>query len=67
MTSIISAEYLPFVIPLLAIQVLLAIISVVDILRQKKFRLGNKWIWLVVACLFNIIGPVLYFTIGKER
>lgn len=63
----IPSEYLPFLIPLIVIQVLLAIISVIDICRQKQFKVGNRWLWILISCLINIIGPVLYFSVGREN
>lgn len=63
----IPSEYLPFLIPLIVIQVLLAVISVIDICRQKQFKVGNRWLWILISCLINIIGPVLYFSVGREN
>lgn len=63
----IPSEYLPFLIPLVVIQVLLAVISVIDICRQKQFKVGNRWLWILISCLINIIGPVLYFSVGREN
>lgn len=63
----IPSEYLPFIIPLILIQVVLAVVSVIDIFRQKQFKIGNRWLWVIVACFVNIIGPILYFSIGREN
>ena len=58
-------EYLPFLIPLLVIQVALMAASVVHILKNRKFRFGNTTMWILIAVFINIVGPILYFTIGK--
>lgn len=58
-------EYLPFLIPLLVIQVALMVASLVHILKNRKFRFGNITAWILIVVLINIIGPILYFTIGK--
>lgn len=58
-------QYLPFLIPLLVLQVGLMIATVVHILTHKSYRIGNRVIWLIIGAFVSIIGPVLYFTIGK--
>lgn len=58
-------QYLPFLIPLLVLQIGLMIATVVHVLTHNSYRIGNRAIWLVVGIVISIIGPVLYFTIGK--
>ncbi|OTP12603.1 hypothetical protein A5844_000836 [Enterococcus sp. 10A9_DIV0425] len=59
-------EYLPFLIPLIIIQFVLMIAAVIHIIRHDKFRFGNKALWIIISVFLNIIGPVLYFTIGRS-
>mgnify|MGYP000882733414 CR=1 FL=1 len=58
--------YLPFIIPLLLIQLALMGAAIYSILHQRHFRTGNKALWIAVSILVNIIGPVLYFTLGRD-
>ena len=58
-------QFLPFLIPLAAIQFGLMIASLVHILRHNTYRVGNRVLWIVVCILVNTIGPVLYFAIGR--
>lgn len=58
-------EYLPFLIPVVIIQLALALTAVVHILKHKKFKFGNTVLWVLVALFIQLIGPILYFTIGK--
>ena len=58
-------QYLPVLIPLILIWLILLIASLVHIFRHKTYRMGNRAVWVAVCVLINIIGPVLYFTIGK--
>lgn len=60
-------EYLPIIIPLIILQIGLAIYVVVDILRHDKFRIGSKPIWIIVSIVISILGPILYFVFGKEE
>ena len=58
-------EYLPFLIPLSIIQLGLMLASLIHVLRHKTYRIGNRPLWIVLCLLVSIIGPVLYFAIGK--
>lgn len=42
------------------------LIALIDILRNK-FEGNNKLIWILVVLFFNLLGAVLYFTIGKKQ
>jgi len=57
--------YLIFLIPLAIIQLALFIAALVHILRHDTYKTGNRVIWIIVCLLANIIGPILYFIIGR--
>ena len=59
-------QLLPVLIPLAAIQVGLMLGALIHLLRHQRVKRGNVAIWAVVIILINIIGPILYFTIGRE-
>lgn len=61
----ITSEYLPFIIPLLILQLVLAITAVVHVIRHPNYRFGNKIIWIIVVLCISIIGPVVYFVFGR--
>lgn len=54
-------EALPFVIPIVLIHVILAIIAIVDLVKRKKVRFNNKYLWGAIIIFFQIIGSVVYF------
>ena len=58
-------EFLPFLIPIIIIELILMITALVHVLRHKNYRFGNRIIWLIIVICFQIIGPILYFTIGR--
>ena len=58
-------QYLPLLIPLAIIELGLMVVALIHIFRHKTYRVGNRVIWVIVCILINIIGPVLYFAIGK--
>lgn len=57
--------FLPFLIPVIAIQLILMVIALVDLSKQKQTR-GPKLLWWLVIPFVNIIGPILYFVIGRK-
>lgn len=59
-------KYLPLLVPLIVIQLGLMIFALVDIFRREKTR-GPKWLWIVVVVLGEMIGPILYFVVGREK
>jgi|GEM_PF-101277 len=58
--------YLPFIVPLALIELGLMIAALIHIFTHKTYKIGNRWIWVIVSILFNIIGPVLYFILGRS-
>ncbi|MCJ7706163.1 MAG: PLD nuclease N-terminal domain-containing protein [Anaerolineales bacterium] len=57
---------IPLLAPLLVIQLALMIAALVDWARRERTR-GPKWIWLPVIVLVSMIGPLIYFFIGREE
>ena len=57
--------YLPLLIPIVLIDLGLKIAALLDILKQPKLR-GPKWLWIVIAIGVNLVGPIIYFTLGRE-
>jgi len=58
---------LPFLIPLFIIQVALAVIALVDLVKRERVWGGNKVVWALVIILVNIIGPIIYLLAGREN
>ncbi len=60
-------EILPFLIPLLAAQIVLLAVTLRHILTHKTYKRGNRALWLVVAIFgMNFVGPILYFLLGRK-
>ena len=54
------------IIPLVVLELGLLIAAVVDLLRdERRVRGGNKGIWAVIIVFVNLIGPILYFLVGR--
>ena len=58
-------DYFPLLIPLILIQVILMVFALLDIVRRERLR-GPRWVWVLVVVFVNVIGPILYFVLGRE-
>ena len=58
-------KYLPLIIPLFVIQLGLMITALIDLIKREKTR-GPKWMWVLIVLFVNMIGPIVYFVIGRE-
>ncbi len=59
-------ELLPFLIPIVLLEISLMVIAVVDLVRRKQTR-GPKWAWAIVVVFVSIIGPIAYLLFGREE
>jgi hypothetical protein len=59
-------KYIPLLIPILLIQLGLEIFALVDLVKTPKTR-GPKWVWALIILFVNMIGPIVYLTVGRER
>lgn len=58
-------QYLPYLFPYLLVSFTLSIIALVHVLKHDNYRFGNKWIWVLLVLLLQIIGPIAYFIVGR--
>lgn len=58
-------KYFPVFLPLIVIELALALTALVHVVRHPHYRFGNKAVWILVVLLIQFIGPVLYFAIGR--
>jgi uncharacterized membrane protein len=57
-------EFIPFLAPVLIIQLALLVTALLDLIRRPQTR-GPKWVWALVILFVNIIGPIIYFVFGR--
>jgi hypothetical protein len=60
-------DMLPFLIPLLLLELALLAIALVDLVRREHVTGGNKVVWIIVIILVNIIGPIIYLIFGRKE
>jgi hypothetical protein len=54
--------------PLLFIQIILIVVALRDLLRpERRVRGGNKGLWAVIIIVGELLGPLLYFAVGREN
>ena len=60
------SEYLPFLLPIIIIQLVLIAVALFDLGKRSSTR-GPKWVWVLVILFINLIGPIVYFVVGREE
>ncbi|EFM11825.1 hypothetical protein PaecuDRAFT_1433 [Paenibacillus curdlanolyticus YK9] len=61
-----TAELFKVLAPLFAIQVILMVVAIIMLVRAESTR-GPKWMWALIIIFINIVGPVLFFVIGRKN
>lgn len=60
------SRYIPFLIPVILLQLVLLGVALLDLARRERTR-GPKIVWLVVILAINLIGPIIYLIFGREE
>jgi len=60
-------EFLPFLIPLILIELVLLVVALVDLVKREHVRGGNKIVWVLVIIFINLIGPIVYLIFGRQE
>ena len=60
-------QMLPYLVPLIILQVILLVVALLDLARRKHVTGGNKIIWVLVTVGIQIIGPVIYLIAGRKE
>ena len=59
-------EYLPILIPIVILEIGLMIYSLRHVLKHDRYKFGSRTVWILIVVFIQIIGPILYLTIGRE-
>ena len=59
-------QYLPFLIPVIVAEFALMITALVHVLKHDRYKRGSRPLWMIIVILVGIIGPILYFTLGRS-
>jgi hypothetical protein len=60
-------QMLPYMVPLIILEVVLVVVALVDLAKRKHVTGGNKIIWVLVAVCINIVGPIIYLIAGRKE
>ena len=59
-------KYLPFIVPIMVIQLGLMLYALVDLVRRERVKYLPKWLWLLIILLGELLGPLIYLVAGRE-
>ena len=58
---------LPFLIPLILIDLGLIVYCLIDLARpERRVRGGSKLLWALIILLVSTFGPLVYLFLGRE-
>jgi len=61
-------ELLPFIIPLVILQLALIVFGLYDLTRpDRRVKGDSKLLWGIVIVVVNLFGPLVYFMFGREE
>ncbi len=61
-------RHILMVLPLLLIQIALAIVAILDLTKKGQTTYLNKKIWIIIVLFVSMFGPVAYFMLeGKNE
>jgi Phospholipase_D-nuclease N-terminal len=61
-------EIILLAVPVLIIQIGLIVLALRDLLKpERRVRGDSKLMWGVIIVVINLIGPILYFAVGRDE
>lgn len=62
-----TGQIILLLLPILILELALLGLAIRDLLRaDRRVRGGNKALWALVILFISLLGPILYFVIGRE-
>jgi hypothetical protein len=58
-------EILPWLVPLIILQLALMVYALVDLIKRDRVRGDNKIVWALIIVFINLIGPIVYLIGGR--
>lgn len=65
MDELLSGIPLAAIVPIIILQFLLMTLALVSCMKEENTN-GPKWVWVLIIIFVNLLGPVLYFVIGRR-
>jgi hypothetical protein len=60
-------EFLPYLIPVVLLELILIIIALADLVRREKTRYLPKWAWVLLILFIQFFGSIGYLIFGREE
>jgi len=60
-------QLLPLLIPIIIIQYGLTIAALIDVIKRERLKYLPKWGWILIVVFVNLVGPIVYFVIGRDE
>ena len=57
---------LPFLIPLMVIELALMVIALVDLFKRENMSSNTRLVWVFVIVIVSTIGPIIYLIFGRK-
>lgn len=68
MADLTTAQILALLAPIIVIQLGIMLAALLDLEPEdRRVRGGSKVVWALVIVFVNIVGPILYFTVGRDE
>ena len=61
------ATLLPLIIPLILVQLGLAVFCLIDLSKRQTVKYIPRWAWAIIILLGELIGPVIYLLVGRSE
>lgn len=63
----IPKDMIPFLVPLIILQLALYLYTMVHIFRHDTYKHGSRLMWVIIATIgMEFVGPILYMILGRE-
>jgi hypothetical protein len=64
-TGLSQSQLILLLIPIVLIELGLLGFALYDLIKRKKVKGDNKWVWGLIIVLVNFIGPIIYLVLGR--
>lgn len=61
-----ATEILELFLPLIVVQLILMVFCLI-VLRKEKVKYLPKWTWAIIIILGELLGPIIFLLVGRER
>jgi hypothetical protein len=55
------------IISIALIQILLAVIALIDLSGRAEVNGPPKWAWVIIILIFGLAGPIAYLVAGRKE